>query len=186
MQGQQQALKRQAGWARDKGDQDLGSQRLTPQAAEAREAPTARVEQPHAGDDVQRLMFVTYMDIEEQRRDEGHRCALFLAHHTEALALRAAEGEDRRQLMSHVHNMRRQGLRWGWHRGCKGMLEEGVAEPLRLKPQALEKHARWELERKACSRQDIRFGQRMVLGPAPVAGGGQEPSAVGRAAVPRV
>ena len=28
------------------------------------------------------MMFATYVDIEEQRRDEGQRYAVFLAHHT--------------------------------------------------------------------------------------------------------
>ena len=132
-----------------RGDQDLGIQRLAPRVAEAGRAPDAQVERPHAGGGVQRLMFVTYLDIEDQRRDEGLRYAEFLAHRTGALALQSAEDEDRHQRMSHMHYVRRQGLQWEWQRGCKGM--EWGAERRRLKLQALEKHARWELEREACS-----------------------------------
>ena len=40
---------------------------------------------------MQRLMFITYVDIEEQRRDEGLRYAVYLAHRTEALALRTGQ-----------------------------------------------------------------------------------------------
>ena len=69
----------------------------------------------------------SYVDIEEQRRDEGQRYAVYLAHCTGALALQTAEDEDQRQPTSHMHYMRRQGLQWDWHRGCKGMLEEWVA-----------------------------------------------------------
>ena len=48
---------------------------------------------------------------------------VFLAHRTEALALRSAEEEDGRQLMSQKHHTRRQGLQWEWYHNCKGMLE---------------------------------------------------------------
>ena len=58
-------------------------------------APSAVPGQPHAGGGVQRLMFITYVNIEDQRRDEGHRYAVYLAHRTEALALQTAEEEDR-------------------------------------------------------------------------------------------
>ena len=48
-------------------------------------------------------MFITYMNAEDQRRDEGHRYAVHLAHRTEALVLWTAEEEDRRQLLACLH-----------------------------------------------------------------------------------
>ena len=104
MQGQEQpAPKRQAEWARDRGDQELGSQGLAPPMAVLDAAPSAGTGRPHAGGGVQRLMFVTCVNIEDQRQDEGHRSAVFLAFRTEALGMQSAEEEDRRQLMSHMH-----------------------------------------------------------------------------------
>ena len=91
---------------------------------------------------MQRLMCVTYVDIEDRRRNEGHRYAVFLAHRTEALALWSAEEEDRRQLMSPLHDMRRQRLQWEWLCSCKGMLEGWGGERRRLKLQALEEQVR--------------------------------------------
>ena len=41
-----------------------------------------------------RLMFVPYVDSEEQRRGEGHRDALFLAHSPGALALRTVKDKE--------------------------------------------------------------------------------------------
>ena len=55
-------------------------------------------------------MFVTYVNIEDQRRDEGNRYAVYLAHHSEALALRTAEEKYRWQLLTRLHYVRRQGL----------------------------------------------------------------------------
>ena len=95
---------------------------------------------------MQRHMFITYVDVEDRRRDEDLRYAEFFAHCTGALALRSAEDEDQCQLMSHMHYVRRQGLQWEWYQGCKGMLEEWVAERRRVKLQAVEKRARRELE----------------------------------------
>ena len=139
MQGQEQlTLKRQAERVRDKGDQELGSQGLAPLMAAMGGAPRAGAEGPHTGGGVQRLMFVTYVNIEGQCRDERHRYAVFLAQLTEALALRLVEEEDWRQLMSHMHYMHRQGLQWEWYGSCKGMLEGWEAEWRRLKLQALE------------------------------------------------
>ena len=155
MRGQeQQTPNRQAEWARDRGDQELGSQGLAPQVAATDGEPSARVEQPHAGRGVQRLMFVTYVDIDDQRRDEGPRYALFLAHRTGALALRSAEEEDRRQLLSQMPYNRRQGLQWEWYRSCKGMLEGWGAERHRLELQALENQGRQAPESEACIRQE--------------------------------
>ena len=82
MQGQEQpTLKRQADWARDRGDREHGSQGLAPReqgsqglaptVAALEGVPPAAPQRPHAGGGVQRLMFITYVDIEEQRRDEG-------------------------------------------------------------------------------------------------------------------
>ena len=103
---------------------------------------------------MQRLMFVTYVNTEDQRRDEGHRCAVYLAHRTEALALRTAEEEDRWQLLARLHYVRRQGLQWERYPGCRGMLEGWRAERLRRKLQAQEQQARHTLEREACLRQE--------------------------------
>ena len=103
---------------------------------------------------MQRFMFATYVDIEDQRHDEGQEYAKFLAHPTRAFALRSAEDEDRQQLMSHMHYVHRKGMQWEWYRGCKGMLEEWVAEWCRLKLQAVETHARQELKKEACIRQE--------------------------------
>ena len=64
---------------------------------------------------MQRLMFPTYVNVEDQWRDEGHRYAVYLAHRTEALALRTAEEEDRRQLLARLHFLRRRGLQWAWY-----------------------------------------------------------------------
>ena len=97
---------------RDRGDHELGSQRLAPRAAEAGDGPNARAERPHAGGGVQRLMLVTYVVIADQWCDEGQRYADFLAHRTGALTLWSVEDEDQRQLMSHMHYVRRQGLQW--------------------------------------------------------------------------
>ena len=41
-----------------------------------------------------------------------------------ALALRSAEDEARRQLVSHMHYTHRQGLQWEGYRSCKGMPKE--------------------------------------------------------------
>ena len=62
------------------------------------------------------------MNIEDQRRDEGRRCAVFLAHRTEAPALQSAEEGDRQQLLMRMHCVRRQGLQWEWYHGCRGVL----------------------------------------------------------------
>ena len=104
MQGLEQPTpKRQAEWARDRGDPELGSQGLASLMAATDGVPSAGTERPHAGGGVHRLMFLTYVDIEDQRRDEGHRYAVFLAHRAEALALRSAEEEDQGPLMAHMH-----------------------------------------------------------------------------------
>ena len=67
MQGQEQpARKRRADWDRDRGDQELGSQGQGPPMAAPGRAPSAA-----PGGGVQRLMFITYVNIEEQWRDEG-------------------------------------------------------------------------------------------------------------------
>ena len=50
--------------------QELGSQGLTPQAGATDGEPRARVEWRGAGGGGQCLMFVTYLVIEEQRRNE--------------------------------------------------------------------------------------------------------------------
>ena len=151
---EQPTRKRQSDWARDRGDQELGSQDQAPLMAVSGGAPVAAPGQPHAGGGVQRLMFVTYVNIEDQRRDEGHRCAVYLAHRTEALALRTAEEEDRWQLLARLHYVRRQGLQWERYPGCRGMLEGWRAERLRRKLQAQEQQARHTLEREACLRQE--------------------------------
>ena len=66
MQGQEQPTpKRKAEWARNRGDQELGSQGLAPPMAAMDGVPSAGAERPHAGGGVQRLMFVTYVDIED-------------------------------------------------------------------------------------------------------------------------
>ena len=71
-------------------------------------------------------MFITYVGTGNQRRDDGHWFAVFLARRTETLpALQSAE-EDRRQGMSHLHCKRRQGLQWEWYRSCRSMLEGGA------------------------------------------------------------
>ena len=54
-------------------------------------------------------MFITYVDIEDQRRDEGLRYGVYLAHRTEAAAFRMAEVDERRQLLASMHYVRRQG-----------------------------------------------------------------------------
>ena len=72
---------------------------------------------------MQRLMFVTYVTIEEQRRDEGLRYTVYPARHAEALALRTAEVDERQQLLARMHYLLRQGLQREWYHGCKGMLE---------------------------------------------------------------
>ena len=72
---------------------------------------------------MQRLMFVTYVNIEEQQRDQGLRYAVYLVHRTEALALRTAEVDERQQLLARMHYLLRQGLQREWYHGCKGMLE---------------------------------------------------------------
>ena len=92
--------------------------------------------------EVQRLMFITYADIDEHRRDEGLRYAVYLGHRTEALALRTVEVGEWRQLLARMHYVQRQGLQREWCHGCKGMLEGWGAERLRLKLQAQERQAR--------------------------------------------
>ena len=72
-----------------------------PLAAEPGSGPDTQVERLHAGGGV------TYVDIEDQRCYEGLRYAEFLARRTGALALRSAEDEDRRQIMLHMHYVRR-------------------------------------------------------------------------------
>ena len=47
------------------------------------------------------MMFITYVGIEDQRRDEGLRYAVYLAHRTEAGALRKAEVDERQQMLQH-------------------------------------------------------------------------------------
>ena len=88
-------------------------------------------------------MFVTYVNIEGQRRDEGFRYAVYPAHRTQA------EGDKRRRLLARMHYVRRQGLQWEWYHGGKGMLERWGEERLRLKLQAQERQARHTLEREA-------------------------------------
>ena len=68
-------------------------------------------------------MFITYVDIEEQRRDEGLRYTLYPASHADALALRTAEVAVRQQLLARMHYLLPQGLQREWYHGCKGMLE---------------------------------------------------------------
>ena len=125
---------------------------------------------------MQCLMFVTYVNIEDQRRDGGHRYAVFLAHRTEALALRSAEEEDRRQLMTHMHYVCKQGLQWEWYHSCKGMLEGWGAERRRLKLQAnsrLGRHVKGQLahgRQETYGRYDLArpwyWGQRQLQGVA--------------------
>ena len=68
MQGQeQQTPKRQAGWARDRGYQELGTQGLAPEAAATGRDRIATLERPHAGGGMLRLMCVIYVGIEEHR-----------------------------------------------------------------------------------------------------------------------
>ena len=68
MQGQEQpAPKRQAEWARDRGDQELGSQGLAPPMTALDGVLSAVPGRRHAGGGVQWLMFVTYVNIEDQR-----------------------------------------------------------------------------------------------------------------------
>ena len=94
MQGREQpARKRQADWARDPGDQESGSQGQAPPMAAPGGAPCAAPRRLHVGGGVQQLMFVTYVNIEEQRLGEGLR---YLAHRTEVLALRTAQVDERR------------------------------------------------------------------------------------------
>ena len=76
------------------------------------------------------------MDIEEQRHDEGLRYTVYLAHRTEAAALRTAEVDERQQLLASMHHMRRQGIQWEWYHSGKGMLDRWSAEWLRLRLQA--------------------------------------------------
>ena len=122
--GQKQPmLKRPAGWPRDRGDQEQGSQGLAPPVAAAQGVPPAPPQQQHTGGGVQRLLFISYVDIEDQRRDEGLRYAVYLAHRSEAAALRKAEVDEWRQLLARMHYVQRQGLQWEWYYGSKGMLE---------------------------------------------------------------
>ena len=78
------------------------------------------------GAGLQRSMFITYVDAEEQRRDEGLRCAVFLTHRSEARTRQMAEEQDIRRLVESLHYQRRQGIQWEWHRGCKAMLGSWV------------------------------------------------------------
>ena len=55
-------------------------------------------------------MFVTYVDIEDQRHDEGLRYSVYLVHRTEAAAFRMAEVDERQQLLASMHYVRRQGI----------------------------------------------------------------------------
>ena len=55
-------------------------------------------------------MFITYVDIEDQRRDEGLRYGVYLAHRTEAAALRTAEVDERQQFLARMHYVQRQGI----------------------------------------------------------------------------
>ena len=82
---------------------------------------------PHAGGGLQRLMFVTYVDIKDQRHDEGLRYGVYLAHRTEAAALRMAEVDERQQLLASMHHVRRQGIQWEWYHSSKGMLDSWAA-----------------------------------------------------------
>ena len=101
MQGQERPTrKRQADWARDRGNQEQGSQGHAPPIAAPDGAPPAAPQRPHAGGGVQRLVYITYVDIEEQRRDEGLRYAVYLEYRTEALALRTAEVGQQRPLLA--------------------------------------------------------------------------------------
>ena len=50
---------------------------------------------------------------------------------------------------------------WDWHWGCKGMLEDWIAERRRLKLQALERWSSWELERESHSRLEA-YGRYSV------------------------
>ena len=102
---------------------------------------------------LQRL-FSLYVDIEHQRRDEGLQYAVYLAHRTEALALRTAEADDWRQLLARMHYVQRQGLQQDWYHGCMGMLGGWWGEWLRLKLQAQAQQARHTLEREAHTRQE--------------------------------
>ena len=99
-------------------------------------------------------MLITDVNIEDQRQDEGHQYAVYLARRTEALATRTAEEEDRRQLLARLHYVRRQRLQWEWYRGCRSMLEGLRAERLRLKLQTQEQQARHTLERDAYIQQE--------------------------------
>ena len=83
---EQPTWKRQSQWARDRGDQELGSQDQAPLVAAFGGVPVPAPGQPHATG-VQRLMFPTYVNIEDQRRNNGHRYAVYFTHLTEALAL---------------------------------------------------------------------------------------------------
>ena len=154
---QQQAPKRQTERARDRGDQSSESQGLALRAAKSRSAPPAPAGQPHAGGGVQRLIFINYMDTAEQRRDEGQQYVVYLAHRAGALAIGTTEDEDQQQLTPHMHYMRRQGLQWNWRQGCKGMLEEWVAERRRLR---LPKKS----PRKACSVGARKGGPQQAAG----------------------
>ena len=101
MQGQEPpAPKRQAGWARDKWGPGAGEP-----GASTNEGGTGRSAQCST-----RASVCTYVNLGDQRRDLGHRCAVFFANRTEALALRSAEEKDRRQLVLCKHCVRRQGL----------------------------------------------------------------------------
>ena len=94
------------------------------------------------------------MDIEDQRPGEGLRYAVYLAHRSQAAALRKAEVDERRQLLARMHCVQRQGLQWEWYHGCKGMLEGWGAEWIRLRLQAQEQQARHTSERETHTRQE--------------------------------
>ena len=99
MEGQERpTLKQPADRARDKGDQEQGSQGLAPPVTAPQGAPPAAPPRPHVGGGLQRLMFITHVDIEDQQRDERLQYAVYLAHRTEAGALRTAEVDERQQL----------------------------------------------------------------------------------------
>ena len=102
-------------------------------------------------------MFVTYVDIEDQRHDEGLRYSVYLVHRTEAAALRTAEVDERQQLLASMHHVQRQGIQWEWYHSSKGMLDSWAAEWLRLRLQAQEQRARHQIGRSERIRQEDGF-----------------------------